>query len=183
MWNSEQIKSSLLSGVMDLLSTAKIKNMIVDFWRNTRPVKETKIMGPKVDQVENYKYLGTVTDSSLTLKTNWGRKKGTDDCSAAETVPPLHGPNYAHFVLLSRFYLFLWWHGLLLNTKTDYLKLSSGPADWAQTLYNRDCFRPQRTFEIRNLILFMRSSTSCLWTEVFKCRAAGHNISLVGVQI
>lgn len=53
-----------------ILNATKTKDMIIDFRRNTRCDRETKILSHNVELVKNYKYLGTILDSSLSFEAN-----------------------------------------------------------------------------------------------------------------
>ena len=52
------------------LNVLKIKEMLIDFRKNPPPVPYLEIDGKIVQRVDEYKYLGTVKDNSLTFNKN-----------------------------------------------------------------------------------------------------------------
>lgn len=88
----------------------KTKDVFIDFREHPQVQEITFIKGQTVECVDTYKYLGTVTDSKLTLEVNCEvvykkKKKDPAPVLPLKTVILLHGQNSADSVLLNRFYL------------------------------------------------------------------------------
>lgn len=140
-----------------ILNATKTKDMIIDFRRNIRCDRETKITSHNVELVKNYKYLGTILDSSLSFEANCEAvcKKGHQRLFCLGRLSHFHiGPSmltlfYRAFIepVLS-FSLVAWFGSLTLKDKnrlTQIIKWSNrligNPQLSMDSLYNRQLFR------------------------------------------